>query len=128
MPPTLSRMSVAYPLFVAIVCGLLLAGMLAIPSGVLAVRYGLARGIKVIGTALLPLVGLGGGIALLWMNPVEGEYRVSIWLLLIGALGPFAAVFDLRRVLAHRRETGHAGRGRDRQPSSADELRDRLRW
>jgi hypothetical protein len=47
-------MSVSYPVFLAIVGGLLFAGALAIPSGVLAIRSGMARGIKVIGTTCPP--------------------------------------------------------------------------
>ncbi|MBG6069389.1 hypothetical protein [Micromonospora ureilytica] len=97
-------MSVSHPVFLAIVAGLLFAGALAIPSGVLAIRFRLARGIKVIGTMLLPVLGLGAGIGLLRLNPVEGEYKVGLWFLLLGILGPFAAVYDLRRVLTQRRE------------------------
>lgn len=104
MLTTLPRMSVNHPVFLAIVGGLLFAGALAIPSGVLAIRFGVARGIKVIGTMIMPLVGLGAGVGLLWVNPVEGEYKVGLWFLLLGVLGPFAAVYDLRRVLVHRRE------------------------
>lgn len=103
MLATLSRMSVSYPVFLVIVGGLLFAGAFPIPTGVLAVRFGIARGIKVIGTMLMPLVGLGAGIGLLRLNPIEGEYKVGIWFLLLGVLGPFAAVYDLRRVLAQRR-------------------------
>ncbi|MEV4620225.1 hypothetical protein AB0J74_16155 [Asanoa sp. NPDC049573] len=43
-------------------------------------------------------------LGLLWLNPVDGEYRVSVWLLLLGVIGPIAAIFDLRKVLAHRQE------------------------
>ncbi|MGC1210482.1 MAG: hypothetical protein WA890_04325 [Micromonospora sp.] len=105
-------MSVSYPMFLVVVGGLVFAGLFAIPTGVLAIRLGIARGIKVIGTMLLPVVALVAGVGLLRMNPIEGEYRVGIWFLLLGVLGPFAVVYDLRRTLERRRqaraETGHA--------------------
>jgi hypothetical protein len=78
MLATLSRMSVSYPVFLVIVGGMLFAGVFAIPTSVLAIRYGVARGIKVIGTMIMPVVGLGAGVGLLWVNPIEGEYKVGL--------------------------------------------------
>ncbi|MEU5934270.1 hypothetical protein [Micromonospora sp. NPDC047187] len=102
-------MSVSHPVFLAIVGGMLFAGVVAIPSGVLAIRYGLARGIKIIGAMLLPLVALWAGVGLLRMNPIEGEYRLGIVFILLGVIGPCAAVYDLRRVLDHRRKARTEG-------------------
>ncbi|MFE9691935.1 hypothetical protein [Micromonospora sp. NPDC005806] len=110
-------MSVSYPMFLVIVGGMLFAGVFAIPSGILAIRFGVARGIKVIGTMIMPVVGLGGGAGLLWVNPVEGEYKVGIWFLLLGVLGPFAAVYDLRRVFEHRRRARAEAERAARRPS-----------
>jgi general stress protein CsbA len=90
--------------FVAIIAGLVLAVALSIPSGVLSIRLRIARGRKVVGTLLMPLLATAAVVGLLWLNPVDGEYRASIWLILLSVVGPVAGIFDLRKVLAVRRE------------------------
>jgi hypothetical protein len=90
--------------FVAIIAGLVLAVALSIPSGVLSIRFRLVRGRKVGGTLLLALVAAAAVVGLLWLNPDDGEYRVSIWLIFLSVAGPVAALFELRKVLALRRE------------------------
>ncbi|MEV4821271.1 hypothetical protein [Micromonospora sp. NPDC049274] len=97
-------MSVSYPVFLVVVGGMLFAALVAIPTGVLAVRSGVARGVKIVGTMLLPVVGLWAAVGLLRLNPVDGEYRVGPLFVLLGVLGPFAAIYDLRRVRERQRE------------------------
>jgi RsiW-degrading membrane proteinase PrsW (M82 family) len=96
-------MSVSLLGFVAVVAGLVLAVGLSTPSGILSIRLGLARGRKAVGAMLLPVLGTAAVVGLLWLNPVDGEYRASVWLILLSVVGPVAAIFDLRKVLAHRR-------------------------
>ncbi|MEU5782837.1 hypothetical protein [Micromonospora lupini] len=112
-------MSVSFPVFLAIVGGMLFGGVLAVPTGVLAVRSGLARGIKIIGTMLLPVVGIWASVGLFRLNPIEGEYRVGTVFILLGVIAPFAAVYDLRRVLEHRRNARADGDHAAQRPSNA---------
>ncbi len=81
-------------------------GVCAFVCGVLAMRFGLARGVKaVVSTILLPVFAFGIAALLLWVNQTygNGEYRVAIWFL-PGLVGPLLGGRDLYRIFKRRRE------------------------
>jgi hypothetical protein len=111
-------MTVGYPMFLIVVGGLLSLGVFAIPTGVLAIRFGLERGIKaIIIRFLIPVLFLGFAALLLWVNPVEGIYKVGIWYVPIAVLGPFIGVYDLYRVFKGRREAREEAERAAQRPS-----------
>jgi hypothetical protein len=105
-------------MFFIVVAGLLFLGVSSILSGLLAIGFGLARGVKaVVAPILLPLVFFGLAALLLWVNPVDGEYRVAIWYLPPGLLGPFIGAYDLYRLFKRRQEAREEAERAVQRPS-----------
>jgi hypothetical protein len=98
-------MRVNHVVFLIVIAGLVFLGVSSLLTGLLALRFGLARGVRAIARGiLLPLIFFGLVALLVWINPIEGEYRAAIWFIVPGLLGPVIGTYDVYRIFRRRRE------------------------
>jgi hypothetical protein len=111
-------MTVSYPMFLAIICGILFLAVSSVVTAVLNFRFRLARGIRdIVFAILVPVILFGLAALLTWANPVDGEYKVGIWFIPPSLLGPFIGLYDLFRVFKRRREAQEEAERAARRPS-----------
>jgi hypothetical protein len=118
MSGTVPRVTLSYPIFLVMIAGLFFLGATSTLCGVLAIRFGLARGVRAVAsTILLPAIAVGFAALLLWVNPVNGEYRAAPWFVIPGLLAPFFGARDVYKVFQRRREAREETERDARRPS-----------